>query len=67
MPGVGASELVNGRNSGALSGMTVLDVMMPGMDGLETMGAARELPGFEAAPVVFTTAEEIEVWEQHRG
>jgi CheY-like chemotaxis protein len=35
----------------------VLDVMMPGMDGVETLRALRELPGFAATPAIFMTAK----------
>ena len=35
----------------------LLDVMMPGMDGPETLRALRALPGFEATPVIFMTAK----------
>jgi two-component system, OmpR family, response regulator len=37
--------------------LILLDVMMPGMDGPETMRALRELPGFDTTPVVFMTAK----------
>jgi two-component system, OmpR family, response regulator len=36
--------------------LILLDVMMPGMDGLATMDALRELPGVAATPMVFFTA-----------
>ena len=36
--------------------LILLDVMMPGMDGLATMRALRKLPGMAATPVVFFTA-----------
>ena len=36
--------------------MVLLDVMMPGMDGLATMEALRELPILAATPMVFFTA-----------
>jgi two-component system, OmpR family, response regulator len=36
--------------------LVLLDVMMPGMDGIATMDALRKLPGLEAAPMVFFTA-----------
>ncbi|MBI5908667.1 MAG: response regulator [Betaproteobacteria bacterium] len=36
--------------------LILLDVMMPGMDGIATMDALRELPGIAAIPVVFFTA-----------
>jgi two-component system OmpR family response regulator len=36
--------------------LILLDVMMPGMDGLATLDALRKLPGTAATPVVFFTA-----------
>jgi len=36
--------------------LILLDVMMPGMDGLATMDALRRLPGTAATPIVFFTA-----------
>ena len=36
--------------------LILLDVMMPGMDGLAAMDALRQLPEAAAAPVVFFTA-----------
>jgi CheY-like chemotaxis protein len=36
--------------------LVILDVMMPEMDGPETMRAIRDLPDFAATPVVFMTA-----------
>ena len=40
--------------------LILLDVMMPGMDGPETMRALRRLPGFDNTPVVFMTAKVME-------
>lgn len=37
--------------------LILLDVMMPGMDGLSTLRALRALPGMDAVPVVFMTAK----------
>ena len=37
--------------------LILLDVMMPGMDGLETLEALRLLPAFREVPVVFMTAK----------
>ena len=37
--------------------LLLLDVMMPGMDGPETLSALRALPGTEATPAVFMTAK----------
>jgi CheY-like chemotaxis protein len=36
--------------------LILMDVMMPGMDGLATMDALRTLPGVAATPIVFFTA-----------
>src|ERR1039457_554885 len=36
--------------------LILLDVMMPGMDGIATMDALRELPEMAAIPMVFFTA-----------
>jgi len=36
--------------------LILLDVMMPGMDGLATMDALRKLPETAATPIVFFTA-----------
>ena len=36
--------------------LILLDVMMPGMDGLATLDALRRLPGLATTPVVFFTA-----------
>jgi CheY-like chemotaxis protein len=36
--------------------LVLLDVMMPGMDGPETLRALRELPGMAQVPVIFMTA-----------
>ena len=37
--------------------LILLDVLMPGMDGLETLQSLRLLPGAAAVPVVFMTAK----------
>ena len=37
--------------------LLLLDVMMPGMDGPETLAALRALPGTAATPAVFMTAK----------
>ena len=37
--------------------LVILDVMMPGMDGLETLQRLRDLGAFETTPVVFMTAK----------
>ncbi len=36
--------------------LVMLDLMMPEMDGLETLKALKALPGFAATPVIFLTA-----------
>lgn len=35
----------------------LLDVMMPEMDGIQTLKRLRELPGFEHTPAIFMTAK----------
>jgi two-component system, OmpR family, response regulator len=37
--------------------MILLDVMMPGMDGLRTLSALREIPTMNDVPVIFLTAK----------
>jgi len=37
--------------------LILLDVMMPGLDGPDTLQALRKLPGMEAKPVIFMTAK----------
>ncbi|MDI9244023.1 response regulator [Marinobacter sp. CHS3-4] len=37
--------------------LVILDVMMPGMDGPETLQAIRQLPNHEQTPAVFMTAK----------
>lgn len=37
--------------------LIILDVMMPGMDGIETMRRLRTLPGLKSTPIVFMTAK----------
>lgn len=39
----------------------VLDVMMPGMDGIETLHALRALPGLGTTPALFMTAKARDV------
>ena len=41
----------------------LLDVMMPGMDGLETLEELRKLPGLEHTPAIFMSAK-IQTHEQ---
>ena len=47
--------------------LILLDVMMPGLDGPDTLMALRKLPGFGAKPVIFMTAKvmEAEVQRYH--
>ena len=37
--------------------LMLMDVMMPGMDGPETLSHLRQIPGLEATPVIFVTAK----------
>ncbi|MDA7948186.1 MAG: response regulator [Hyphomicrobiaceae bacterium] len=37
--------------------LILLDVMMPGMDGIETFKALRELPELQNTPIIFMTAK----------
>lgn len=37
--------------------IVLLDVMMPGMDGIETLAALRALPALRTVPAVFLTAK----------
>ena len=37
--------------------LMILDVMMPGMDGPQTLGALHEIAGLETTPAVFMTAK----------
>jgi CheY-like chemotaxis protein len=49
-----ALELVT---SGFAPDLILLDVMMPGMDGMSTLGRLRTLPHTAATPAVFMTAK----------
>lgn len=40
-----------------LPDLILLDVMMPGMDGIETLARLRELPETQSTPVIFMTAK----------
>jgi two-component system OmpR family response regulator len=39
-----------------LPDLILLDVMMPGMDGMDTLRALREIPATATTPVIFLTA-----------
>lgn len=38
--------------------LLILDVMMPGLDGLAVARQIRELPGMKAVPIIFLTAKD---------
>jgi two-component system OmpR family response regulator len=40
--------------------LILLDVMMPGMDGIETFELLKEIPEIEATPIVFMTAKAMQ-------
>lgn len=42
--------------SGQGADLILLDILMPGMDGYETLAALRRLPGYEEVPVVYLTS-----------
>ena len=48
--------------------LLLLDVMMPGMDGISTLKALREIPSTAHTPVIFMTAKvqvaEVEVYKK---
>lgn len=50
--------------------LLLLDVLMPEMDGIETLAALRQLPGLAAVPAVFLTArtqaQEIEAYRRYQ-
>ncbi len=45
------------RSSGFQPDMFLLDVMMPGMDGMETFRVLRAMPEFAGTPIAFMTAK----------
>jgi len=48
------------RLAGDPPDLVLLDVMMPGMDGMETLRRMRERPGSATVPVIFMTAKVLE-------
>jgi len=40
--------------------LILLDVMMPGLDGIETFARLKEIPAIEATPIVFMTAKAMQ-------
>jgi CheY-like chemotaxis protein len=61
-PGISLASAASGAealqvlSAGHEVDVVLLDVMMPGMDGPETLARLRRLPGHETTPVVFMTA-----------
>ena len=53
----GSGEEALSKIASYLPDMILLDVMMPGMDGLETLGHIRDMPDQQDTPVVFMTAK----------
>jgi len=52
----GSAEEAIASASEFLPDLILLDVMMPGMDGLDTLRALRDVPATAATPVIFLTA-----------
>jgi CheY-like chemotaxis protein len=54
------------RTSAFSPDLIILDVMMPGMDGVETFKRLREIPSLKSTPIIFLTAKamsnEVEVY-----
>lgn len=53
----GPEALAMISTSGWQPDVLVLDVMMPEMDGIDTLHALRALPGLDATPALFMTAK----------
>lgn len=49
-------EAIDTVTAGCTPDLMLLDVVMPGMDGISTLAALRKLPGTAGTPVVFMTA-----------
>ncbi len=52
----GGDEAVQ-KAEGFAPDLLLLDAMMPGMSGIETLGALRNIPGLADTPAVFMTAK----------
>lgn len=50
-------DALEALRSGYQPDMVLLDVMMPGMDGVQTLSEIRRLPALQALPVCFLTAK----------
>ena len=47
--------------------LILLDLVMPNIDGLETLTKIRQMKGFEKTPVIFLTAEEkVKMLDQYK-
>lgn len=49
-------EALKVAQEGAQPDLFLLDLMMPNLDGVQTLNKLREIPGFELTPAVFMTA-----------
>ena len=54
------AEAISALAEGCRPDVILLDVMMPGLDGPGVLAKLRELPGHEATPVIFMTAQSQE-------
>ena len=52
----GSAQDAVGAATRFLPDLILLDVMMPGMDGLDTLAALRQQPSLTTVPVIFLTA-----------